>query len=358
MKFRFVDMFSGIGGFHTALKQLGGECVAACEIDDAARKTYLANHDVPDKFFYRDITTLAPHSVPDHDFLCAGFPCQPFSICGKQGAFSDQRSNVVHSLIEVIKVKKPKMVLLENVKHIRHVEGGKVFSYITESLSKLGYSVDTHLLNASDYGIPQNRERWFFIGILGEEQPVFTPVRRKKIALESILDTDGDFEFLKQPYTLLRSVRKQPSGLIFCGYRDMPIRKKGVRADTKHLSRVHKQPNRIYSSEGVHPTIPSQETSGRFWVKLGDDSVRKLTLTECFRLMGFEDSFVKPVPESELYRQVGNSVCVPVVKALATSLLKQTGYGHYPEDDTNESTEYIQMRKLPLVPQELLEVSG
>lgn len=329
LKFSFVDMFAGIGGFHQALKELGGECVAACEIDENARKTYLSNHKIKESLFYKDINKLGVKDVPDHDILCAGFPCQPFSISGKQQALRDERSNVIESLFRILTVKKPKVVILENVKHIRHIEKGKVFEFIVNSLEDIGYSVSYQLLNAKNFGVAQNRERWIFVGVLGGEATFeFRKPKRKGNVLKNILDThENDFHFLEEPYTVIDEPKKQKSGLIFCGYRNKSIRKAGVREGTNHLSRVHKQPNRIYSVDGVHPTIPSQESSGRFWIMLEDGNVRKMTVNECFRIMGFPENFKKPVPTGNLYKQIGNSVCVPMIKDVASWIL----------DDFNET---------------------
>ena len=140
--------------------------------------------------------------------------------------------------------------------------------------------------------------------------------------LKDILDKDGDFEYLKpEEYTLLGETHRQPaSGLIFAGYRNKSIRKAGVRPGTEHLSRVHKQPNRIYSVEGVHPTLPSQESSGRFFILTEDNRVRKLTLNECWRLMGFPDSYRRVSPAGQQYRQLGNSVCVKMIEAIAKEI--------------------------------------
>jgi len=325
-KFTFIDLFAGIGGFHQALKELGGECVAACENNDNARKTYLSNHEVPAEHFYEDINDLDVCNLPDHDFLCAGFPCQPFSISGKQRALNDKRSNVIESLFNIIKVKKPKIVMLENVKHIKHINKGEVFNYVIESLEKLGYKVSFELLNARNFGVAQNRERWLFIGVLNKEKYNFKYEKTETVLLKDVIDKIGNFSYLNEPFTLIDEPKKQPSGLMFCGYRNKKIRINGVREGTEHLSRVHKQPNRIYSIDGVHPTIPSQESSGRFWILLEDGRVRKLTVAECFRIMGFNDGFVKPVSDGNLYKQIGNSVCVPMVKIISKSLLKHMNY--------------------------------
>jgi DNA (cytosine-5)-methyltransferase 1 len=120
----------------------------------------------------------------------------------------------------------------------------------------------------------------------------------------------------------LDNQKKQDSGLIFAGYRNKTIRKAGVRPGTEHLSRVHKQPNRIYSTDGVHPALPSQESSGRFWI-LHEDKVRKLTIDECYRIMGFPDNFKKIYNRGELYKQIGNSVAIPMIKAVGKEIKKQ-----------------------------------
>ncbi len=134
--------------------------------------------------------------------------------------------------------------------------------------------------------------------------------------------TKNEFEFLDGAYTILAKKKKQRSGLIFAGYRNKTIRKAGVRPGTEHLSRVHKQPNRIYSTEGLHPALPSQESSGRFWI-WHDNQVRKLTIQECYRIMGFPDKFKLINNRGELYRQVGNSVSIPMVKEVMGEIKTQ-----------------------------------
>ena len=146
---------------------------------------------------------------------------------------------------------------------------------------------------------------------------------RKKLV--DFLDAIGEFEYLNpNEYTLLEETKQQPgSGLIFAGYRNKSIRKVGVRPGTEHLSRVHKQPNRIYSVYGIHPTLPSQESSGRFFILTEDNRVRKLTLNECWRIMGFPETYKKISSSGEQYKQLGNSVCVPMISAVASEVKKQ-----------------------------------
>lgn len=325
-RFEFADVFAGIGGFHQAMKPLGGKCVAACEIDKRARETYLANHSVPKGRFYKDINSLDFSLFPAHDLLCAGFPCQPFSISGKHKALKDKRSGVIDSLFALIKAKRPKMVMLENVKHLRHVSGGRAFEHVIDSLQNLGYKVSCKLLNARDFGVPQNRERWIFVGVAGGERFPFHVRASPPVFLRDVLDSDGDFFYLDEPFTVIENPKTQRSGLIFCGYRNKRQRSRGTGNSGPRLSRVHNQTNRIYSIEGVHPTIPSQETAGRFWVMLENGRVRKLSIAECFRLMGFDDSFRKPVAGGCLYKQIGNSVCVPMIQEVSRALLGHMGY--------------------------------
>jgi DNA (cytosine-5)-methyltransferase 1 len=139
------------------------------------------------------------------------------------------------------------------------------------------------------------------------------------------LDGKGDFEFLQpHEYTLIKDPKQQPSGLIFVGYRNKGKWKTGVRPNTEHLSRVHRQPNRIYSIDGVHPTLPSQETSGRFFIYIPEKNmVRKMTIRECYRIMGFPENFKIDANLGESYKQIGNSVCVPMVEAIAQEILQQ-----------------------------------
>jgi DNA (cytosine-5)-methyltransferase 1 len=254
--------------------------------------------------------------------LTAGFPCQPFSISGKQKGFEDTRGTLIYNVFKIIEMRQPKVVFLENVKHLVHHDGGNTFKIIIKDLEELGYIVSCKVLNASDFGVPQNRERIIIIGHKTEKFD-FTKLKTKpKPVLKKFLEKDANFEYLDEPYTLVENCKVQDSGLIFIGYRNKAIRKAGVRPGTENLSRVHKQPNRIYSTDGVHPALPSQETSGRFWI-YHDEQVRKLTIKECYNIMGFPNKFQMINNTSELYRQVGNSVCVPMIKEISREIKEQ-----------------------------------
>lgn len=321
-KMRFIDLFCGVGGIRMGMEANGFTCVFSSDVNKECQRTYQANfNEVP----AGDIRAIDARDIPEHDVLCAGFPCQPFSISGKQKGFADTRGTLFFEICRILKEKTPSVVFLENVKHLIHHDHGNTLRTILNTLGHLGYSVSSRVLNGADFGLPQNRER---IIIVGAKQGCFDFSKletRPRVRLLESLDRVGDFEFLPEDsYTLLDDVRQQPgSGLMFAGYRNKSIRKVGVRPGTLHLSRVHKQPNRIYSVYGVHPTLPSQESSGRYFVRLVDDSVRKLTLNECWRIMGFPDSFRKVSAPGEQYRQLGNSVCVPMISAVAKEIKKQ-----------------------------------
>ncbi len=318
-QFTFIDLFAGIGGFRIPMQELGGKCVFSSEFNHHAQRAYELNFgEVP----FGDITQLDIEIVPHHDILCAGFPCQPFSISGKMKGFEDTRGTLIYHVFKIIEKRQPEVVLLENVKHLVYHDKKRTLSTIVKHLEELGYVVSKKLLNASDFGLPQNRERIIIIGHKQKKFDFSQLKKQPKPILKDFLDNENDFEYLDEPYTILENQKRQDSGLIFAGHRNKAIRKAGVRPGTEHLSRVHKQPNRIYSTEGVHPALPSQESSGRFWI-WHNNEVRKLTIEECYRIMGFSDNFKFINHRGELYKQVGNSVAIPMVKAVVKEIKNQ-----------------------------------
>lgn len=322
MKVKFIDLFCGIGGIRLGMEKQGFECVMSCDINPECQKTYYENFKEKP---LGDIAQIEATSVPDHDILCAGFPCQPFSISGKQKGFADTRGTMFFEICRILEKKKPPVVFLENVKHLVHHSKGNTLKTIIDNLEELGYNVSWRVLNGADFGVPQNRERIIIIGTLKGLFYFDNVKTQPRVKLLDFLDTNGNFEYLDpSEYTLLDDTKQQPgSGLIFAGYRNKSIRKAGVRPGTLHLSRVHKQPNRIYSVMGVHPTLPSQESSGRYFILTEDNKVRKLTLNECWRIMGFSENYIKVSSPGEQYKQLGNSVCVPMIEAVAAEINNQ-----------------------------------
>ncbi len=322
---KFIDLFAGIGGFRYSLTKCGCKCVFSSEINEACQTVYLKNYG---ERTFGDITQIDPTTIPDFDILCAGFPCQPFSICGKKKGFDDVRGTLFFDICRIINEKKPSVVFLENVKHLINHDHKRTFQTICKKLEDLGYHVKYRVLNSRDFGVPQSRERLI---IIATQKGYFNFDKLKKkptVLLKDILEKDGDFEYLSpNEYTLLDKhlIKVQPdTGLIFCGYRNKGLWKKGIRPGTEYLSRCHRQPNRIYSANGIHPTIPSQETSGRFWIYVPDENkVRKLTIKECYRLMGYPENFIIDENKGNAYKQIGNSVVIPMITELAKQIINQ-----------------------------------
>lgn len=323
MDIKFIDLFSGIGGFRIGFERAGFKCIYSCEIDEHANKMYEANFGNSPK---EDITTLDPKTLPNFDILLAGFPCQSFSICGLRKGFYDTRGTLFFDICRILEIKKPKTFVLENVQNLENHNQGNTINVMLHNLYKLGYTVNYKILNASDFGVPQNRQRIIFIGNLKGFAFDFNTLKKTPVSsMLPFLDKEGDFKYLApNEYTLIDKeyIKVQPSGLIFVGYRNKKIRTTGTREGTNYLSRVHKQPNRIYSAEGIHPTLASQETNGRYFILI-NNHVRKLTINECFRFMGFPEDFIKIGPQGQLYQRIGNSICVPMVEAIAKEIKNQ-----------------------------------
>lgn len=317
MKKRFIDLFAGIGGF-----RYGFECVFSSEINVNCQTVYYQNFGEQP---FGDITKVDVNSIPDFEVLLGGFPCQPFSISGKKQGFNDTRGTLFFDICRIIKIKQPKVVILENVKHLIHHDKKRTFKVIFDSLINLGYNVSHKILNAKDFGLPQNRERIFIIATKESLFDFSKLTYQTAPQLKEFLDIDVDFEYLsKSEYTLIQQPKQQSSGLIFVGYRNKNTWNKVNQSHIEQLSRTHRQPNRIYSVDGVHPTITSQETSGRFFVYLpNEDKVRKLTIDECYRIMGFPSNFIKHTAKGECYRQIGNSVAINVIDVIAKEVLNQ-----------------------------------
>lgn len=324
-KIRFIDLFAGIGGIRQGFERNGYECVFSSEINEACQKVYELNYGEKP---HGDITKIEADSLPDFDVLCAGFPCQPFSICGKKKGFEDTRGTLFFDICRIVESKKPTVIFLENVKNLINHDYGNTFKVICTKLENLGYNVTYKVLNSRDFGVAQSRER---IIIVATNKNIFDFSKVKglpKVTLNDILEKEGDFDYLpRKDYTLIPKDlvhTQEKTGLVFCGYRNKGMWKKGTRPNTEHLSRCHRQPNRIYSTNGIHPTIPSQETSGRFFIYIPNENrVRKLTIRECYSLMGFPIDFKIDENKGNAYKQIGNSVVIPMIQAIAKEIKEQ-----------------------------------
>lgn len=327
----FIDLFAGLGGFRLGLERNGFSCVHSSDNNKHAAEVYEVNFG---ESSFGDVTEIVPAELQEFDMLCGGFPCQPFSRAGRMLGFEDTRGTLFFDICRILLEKKPKVVFLENVRNLATHDGGNTLKTIVAALEDLGYAVSSQVLNAADFGVPQNRERILIVGVL--DGPAFdfaqVPVQPRK-AIKDILEVapDDQFDWLDESeYTLLDESlvgTQKRSGLRFVGYRNKNFRVAGVIEGNIHHSRTHKQPNRIYSDLGTHPTLSAGEKSGRYFIHTqrqdGSYGVRKLTLVEGLKLFGYPDDYQLVGPVGERWARIGNSICVPMVEAVTKELCKQ-----------------------------------
>lgn len=359
-EFRFIDLFAGIGGFHIAMHSLGGDCVFASEIDKFARQTYEANYKKwsPGLFekgnFNQDITDpeLDYNDIPEFDVLCAGFPCQPFSHAGLKKGFGDTRGTLFFNIEEIVRTKLaafekdsnvgvPKVLFLENVKGLRNHDKGHTFATIKHKLEELGYEVRSEVLNSKNFGVPQNRERIFIVawlkgfveaadfifpvGLDEKGKPVYDRSEKDRIAPVKVADILLDDDELNEleakenkTYTISEKLweghlrRRREHGVKGNGF-GYSLFKDDSPYTSTISARYYKDGSEILIDQSVLGKRP-----------------RKLHPVEAARLQGYpvdspkaDQKFIIPVSDNQAYKQFGNSVSVPVIRAIAAEIKKQ-----------------------------------
>jgi DNA (cytosine-5)-methyltransferase 1 len=310
-KFKMIDLFAGVGGFTSAFKGLA-DCNFCSEWDDAAASVYRANHSI-DRI-HGDITQVSLSEIPAHDILCGGFPCQPFSVAGLQKGFDDKRGVLFLNIAEILDHKRPRAFILENVKNLVSHDKGNTFALILDILKNtLKYHVAWKVLNTSTHGdIPHNRERVYIVGFIDEED-------YNAFSFPDVIPlTHGISSFL--------NFHVKAADKYYQTNMDSPsVIKMHAEIAKKY---VIYQYRRYYVRENKNdecPTLTANMGSGGHNVPLVKDDfgIRKLTPRECFTLQGYPSSFVLPpkVSDSELYKQAGNTISVPVVVRLATAVI-------------------------------------
>jgi len=297
--FKYVDLFAGIGGFHIALDNLGGSCVFASEIDPACQRMYQGNFGI---LPHGDIKQISACSIPDHDILAAGFPCQAFSIIGDRQGFSDTRGTLFFEIERIIQEKKPRAIFLENVKQLLTHDHGRTFETILHSLEKLGYVIHFRVLNGLDFGVPQKRERIIIVGFKEDhpfEWPRGTEVR---LSLEDVLIPDSEVE--KKFY-----ISEHIENKLKAKVTNKPCEQRTIWHENKsgHI--------------GIHPYSCALRANASYNYLLVDGK-RRLTPREMLRLQGFPNDYTILVSDSELRKQAGNSVVVPMIQEVGKSMLK------------------------------------
>ena len=311
-KFKFIDLFAGIGGIRLAYQNLGGKSVFTSEIDHFAQKTYEANFgEVP----FGDITKINERNIPDHDLLLAGFPCQPFSIAGvskkaslgREHGFKDEtQGTLFFDIARILEAKRPKAFMLENVKNLVSHDNRKTFKVISGTLADLGYKVFYKVLDGKYY-VPQHRERIIIVGFdkkIYRDNVTFNfpdPQKSEKI-FRSVLEQKPD-----EKYTL--------SNKLWSYLQDYAVKHKakgnGFGFGLTDLNGIARTLSARYYKDGSEILIPQK-----------GKNPRRLTPRECARLMGFPDSFIIPVSDNRAYKQFGNSVIVPLIQAVAHQVTK------------------------------------
>jgi DNA (cytosine-5)-methyltransferase 1 len=322
-KFTFIDLFAGIGGFRLAMQNLGGKCIYSSEWDHQAKKTYEANFgEVP----FGDITKQSNKDfIPESfDVLCAGFPCQAFSIAGKRGGFEDTRGTLFFDVAQILKKHRPKAFFLENVKGLTNHDRGKTLSTILNALrDDLGYHVpEPKVLNAKDFGVPQNRERIFIVGFLdkdaaesfqypkpAEEKVVFEEVKEQKPVSVKYYLSERYLNTLRE-----HKARHESKGNGF-GYAIIPD---DSIANAVVVGGMGRERNLVFDDR-LEDFTPVTHIKG----EVNREGIRKMTPREWARLQGFPDGFKIPVADASAYKQFGNSVAVPAIKATAEEIINK-----------------------------------
>jgi DNA (cytosine-5)-methyltransferase 1 len=321
-KFTFIDLFDGIGGFRIAMQNLGGRCVFTSEWDEQAKLTYETNFgDTP----FGDITKEETKKyIPDNfDMLCAGFPCQAFSIAGKRGGFEDTRGTLFFDIAEIIRRKQPKAFFLENVKGLINHDKGKTLRTILNVLrNDLNYYVpEPEVINAKDFGVPQNRERVYIVGFrkdLEIENFKYPKPINKKTSFEDIKEenTVSVKYYLSDTYlnTLIKHKKRHESKGNGFGYEIIPD--DGI-ANAVVCGGMGRERNLVYDHR-LKDFTPVTRIKG----EVNRQGIRKMTPREWARLQGFPDEFRIPVADASAYKQFGNSVAIPAIEATAKEIVK------------------------------------
>jgi DNA (cytosine-5)-methyltransferase 1 len=350
-KLNIVSLFSGIGGFEEGLRlaKIKHTVVFASEIDESAQKSYLANFKTNNLF--GDITKIDERRIPDHDLLLAGFPCQAFSIAGKMKGFGDTRGTLFYDIARILNEKKPKYILLENVKNLVSHDTGKTIKEILRVLSDLNYTVDFSVINSMEAGVPQNRERTYICGIYDWKSEKYRldkrnakvnnlkeklnkqkyksfnffdslEIKSKPLVLEDILlqNVDEKFyfksekvkEFIKTLEIDCKTKQKYKIVKLF----DLP----------REIHNDLERQRRVYSIKGISPTVLARSDSTKILLyEDGEYKIRKITPEENFYIQGFNKKFVDnirkaDISDTQMYKQSGNAVSPPVVANILKKL--------------------------------------
>lgn len=333
-KLKGIDLFCGIGGFRLAMERNNIDCVFSSDIDSFAQKTYAENFGEKP---YGDITKIDAKDIPSFDILTAGFPCQPFSYSGLNQGFEDKtRGTLFFDVLRIIEHHQPSMFFLENVKGLKSHNNGETLNIIVKSLEEQGYKIKWTVLNSLDFGVPQARERWYCVGFKGDYDFQFPIGKGSRKVIRDIIDEDSnintklrlaDWEMKMIDYHFENVTDEKPrvehNSSIY-----NPTSKKGrhgvfsfqkadkaLRFHVGDFAKTQIQEMFYACKDTYSPTIIAGRVP-KLW-----DLQRKLSVLEATRLQGFPDSFKFPVSDAQAYKQLGNSVSVPVIEAIMRKMV-------------------------------------
>ena len=323
MALKMIDLFSGIGGIRIAFEDNGAKCVCSSEIDKYACKTYYENfHDMP----MGDVSKIGKKDLPEYDILAGGFPCQPFSLGGYRKGFEDARGTLFFEVARLLDECRPKAFLLENVQGLVNHDKGKTLKTIENILRNLNYDFKWKVMNAKDYGVPQNRSRWYCIGFRNDLNIKFDDSNEASDKKDSLV-----FHFPKKEnlsYTLADIIEDE----VDVCYDVSVIAKKNIAKYLSTYEESHKSnyPTLAYEvrasrcsfrNDGISPCLTAKMGTGGNNVPIVVSKGRKLTERECLKIMGFPDWYIISPNSSHSYKQIGNSVVVPIVSKLAKEII-------------------------------------
>ena len=307
---KFIDLFAGIGGFRLAFESVGATCVFSAEIDKHACETYQKNFgDNP----FCDVSKLEASAIPNFDILCAGFPCQPFSLAGKRQGFEDTRGTLFFDIERIIKEKQPQAFILENVKGLINHNKGKTLKVILNTLEKkLNYKVFYQVLNSKDYGLPQNRERIYIIGFKNHAIHFEFPQKQKKqIDLSSIRDTNLE-------NTSISDLAKSHIQNHLKNHKKYHE----IRNNELLLAYEIRKSRCAFRFDNISPCLTAKMGTGGNNIPIFVNELRKFTTRECLRIQGFPEHYLIKSNTAQSYKQIGNSVSIPVIKLLAKTIIQ------------------------------------
>ena len=310
-KIKFIDLFCGLGGFRLALEKQKCKCVFSSDIDEAVSKVYENNFG---EYPSGDITKIDAKDIPEFDILCGGFPCQSFSIAGKRLGFEDTRGTMFFEVARILRERQPKAFILENVKGLTNHDKGKTLDVILNTLKDLGYDYVYKVLNSSNYGIPQSRERWYCVGVRKDlniklnPDDIFPPEQLLLYSYDDVIDSKKPYK----DYIISETCKKNIESYI----------DKVKDKTSKYTLAYEIRPSRCqFRANGISPCLTAKMGTGGNNVPVVVELNRKLTEKECLKLMGYPDSY-KIGTGAQAYKQIGNSVIVPILEYISKQLVE------------------------------------